>query len=179
MSTGDLLRDHVKRGTELGKKCKVLMDNGDLIGDDIMTELVLTSAPKDATNLLLDGYPRTKAQAESLEKAMPVDFVLALDVPNEVIVGRVCDRWISPGTGAVYSYSYNPPKVEGKCDETGEDLVQRDDDKPESVLKRLKTYEDVTQPVIDFYDGRSEVFRGETSDVIFEQIEMVLKERNC
>ena len=80
---------------------------------------------------------------------------------------------------AVYSYSYNPPKVEGKCDESGEDLIQRDDDKPESVLKRLATYAEITQPVIDFFDGRGETFSGETSDVIFEQVEKVLEARKC
>jgi len=99
LSTGDILRQHVKDGTDLGAKAKAIMDTGGLIGDDIMIDLVLSSVPAGADNLLLDGFPRTKPQAEALDKALPVDYVLALDVPDDVIVGRVCDRWISPSTG--------------------------------------------------------------------------------
>jgi adenylate kinase len=179
LSTGDMLRKHVKDETEIGKKAAAIMKEGGLIGDDIMIDLVLSSVPKDATNLLLDGFPRTQPQAVALDSALKVDFVLALDVPDEVIVSRVCDRWIGPSSGEVYSYSYNPPKVEGKCDKTGEDLIQREDDKPESVLKRLATYASTTQPIIEYFEGRGQVFSGETSDVIFGKVEKVLKERNC
>ena len=97
--------------------------------------------------------------------------MISLDIPNSVIVERTSDRWISPSTSRVYSYSYDPPKVEGKCDDTGEDLVQRDDDKPEAVLKRLETYEEVTRPLNEYYGDKLENFQGETSDVIFGNVE--------
>mmetsp|Transcript_21805 Transcript_21805/g.41032 ORF Transcript_21805/g.41032 Transcript_21805/m.41032 type:complete len:112 (+) Transcript_21805:522-857(+) len=107
---------------------------------------------------------------------LEVDHVISLDVPDETIVERTSDRWLSPSINRVYSYSYDPPKVEGKCDETGEDLIQREDDKPESVMKRLRTYREETEVLNEYYGGRVRVFEGETSDVIFEGVEEFIKE---
>merc|ERR1719183_1698428 len=132
------------------------MDAGKLVPDTVMVNLVVDEVSKlpPETNLLLDGFPRTVPQAEELETHLHIDQAINLAVPDEVIVERISNRWLHPASGRVYAYDYNPPKVEGKDDETGEDLVQRDDDKAESVRQRLKTYKELTAPLISFYDAR-------------------------
>lgn len=181
VSSGDLLRDHLNRGTDLGKKAKSFIDRGDLVPDEVMVGLVsseLRALGGDA-NWLLDGFPRTLAQAEALQKETPVNVVLHLDVPFQTIIDRVKDRWIHPGSGRVYNTLFNPPKVEGKDDETGEDLIQREDDKPESVRNRLQVFSDNTRPVLDYYakQGVLKRFQGTESKKIWPHVDKFLKER--
>lgn len=175
VSTGDELRQHVRNGTELGIEAKKYMDAGALVPDNIMIEMVMSDAVealKSGQSLLLDGFPRTMEQAAALDKELDVDLVINLCIPNETIIERISDRWIHPSSGRVYSYSYKPPKVKGVDDETGESLVQREDDKPESVLKRLQKYECATAPLVNYYEekGVIETFKGTMSDVIYPEV---------
>jgi nucleoside-triphosphate--adenylate kinase len=155
---------------------------GCLVPDRVMIDLVMgdaIEAIKSGQSLLLDGFPRTMEQAVALDANLDVGLVINLCVPNEVIISRISDRWIHPGSGRVYSYSYRPPEVEGVDDETGEPLVQRDDDKPESVLRRLEKYEDVTRPLVGYYEekGVIQTFRGTESDVIYPEVKRWLDDR--
>ncbi|XP_037757812.1 GTP:AMP phosphotransferase AK3, mitochondrial isoform X2 [Chelonia mydas] len=152
LSSGDLLRGNLQRRTEVGVIAKTYIDQGQLIPDDIMTRLMLN----ELKNLyqyhwLLDGFPRTVPQAEALDETCQIDTVINLDVPFETIKQRLTARWIHPGSGRVYNLEFNPPKDVGLDDITREPLVQRDDDKPETVTKRLKAYEAQTKPVLDYY----------------------------
>jgi len=182
VSTGDELRQHVRNGTELGKEAKKYMDDGCLVPDALMIKMVMSDAVealKTGQSLLLDGFPRTMEQASALDKNLDVDLVINLCIPNETIIERISDRWIHPASGRVYSYSYKPPAVIGKDDETGEELVQREDDKPESVLKRLQKYEDATAPLVKYYEekGVIQTFRGTESDVIYPEVKDWLDDR--
>ena len=180
VSSGDLLRAHIKQGTVLGKEAKAFIDRGDLVPDNVMVGLI-ASELKDLGSKpwLLDGFPRTLAQAEALQSKTPVNVVVHLDVPFQTIVDRVKDRLVHPGSGRIYNTLFNPPKVEGKDDETGEDLIQREDDKPESVRNRLQVFSDVTRPVLDFYRqmGILEEFQGTESKVIYPKVEAFLAQR--
>merc|ERR1712151_463329 len=138
-----MLRAQVRRGTELGQQAKKHMDSGALVSDELIIDTVLQEISGLKTDrVLLDGFPRTSLQAETLAKHLEVDAALNLAVPYEEIVKRISSRWVHPASGRTYAYDYNPPKVEGKDDETGEELVQRDDDKPEAVRQRLQGYDD-------------------------------------
>lgn len=155
ISTGDMLRDAVKRQTPLGQEVQAIMKAGQLVPDPVIIEIVKEriSAPDCQKGFLLDGFPRTLKQAESLRDAgIPLDMVIALDVPDAEIIKRLSGRFIHEGSGRTYHILYQPPKVEGKDDETGEPLIQRDDDKEETVKKRLSVYHEQTRPVIEFYD---------------------------
>ena len=146
VSTGDLLRQHVREGTKLGKEAKNYMNEGKLVPDELMIGLVMEEATPNLENgksLLLDGFPRTVVQAKGLENAVHVDLVINLDIPTDTIVDRIADRWIHPASGRVYSYSYKPPKKHGVDDVTGEPLIQRPDDQPEKVRARLDLYDEV------------------------------------
>jgi len=146
-STGDLLRQHVLQQTEIGKEAKKHMDKGSLVPDKLMIQLVLDEAEKEAENgnsLLLDGFPRTMEQAIALAESVDVDLVVDLNVPNDTIIERISERYIHLGSGRVYNLSYNPPRVAGLDDVTGEKLIQREDDKPETVRRRLEAYEKVS-----------------------------------
>ncbi|MBQ8706687.1 MAG: adenylate kinase [Succinivibrionaceae bacterium] len=159
ISTGDLLRNEIKKGTELGVKAKAKMDKGELVSDDIIIGMIKARiAEADcAGGYLLDGFPRTIAQADAMkENNISVDYVLELNVPDEDIVKRMSGRRVHLASGRTYHVVYNPPKQEGLDDVTGEPLIIRDDDKPETVLKRLKVYHDQTQPLIDYYKADSE-----------------------
>ncbi len=156
ISTGDMLRAAVKAGTPLGLQAKAVMDSGALVSDDIIVGLVLEriQQPDCARGFLFDGFPRTIAQAEALKKAgVAIDFVVEFDVPDEDIVQRLSGRRVHPASGRVYHVHYNPPKVPGKDDATGEDLVLRDDDREETVRKRLQVYHEQTRPLVDYYAG--------------------------
>lgn len=175
VSTGDELRQHVRNQTPLGIEAKKFMDDGCLVPDNIMIRMVMgdaVEAIKNGQSLLLDGFPRTMEQAVALDKSLDVDMVINLCIPNETIIERISDRWIHPASGRVYNYSYKPPKVVGKDDETGEPLVQREDDKPASVLKRLQKYEQATAPLVKYYEekGVIQTFRGTMSDVIYPEV---------
>lgn len=182
VSTGDELRAQVRAGTPVGAEAKGYMDAGQLVPDELMLRLVLAAieakVPADGW-LLLDGYPRTVPQATELAKEVPVDMAINLNVPNATIIERISNRWMHPGSGRVYAYDYNPPKVEGLDDETGEPLVQRDDDKPEAVRTRLEAYDSLTAPLIAHYRGQGVLteFSGTMSDVIYPQVETHLRER--
>jgi len=158
ISTGDMLRAAIKEGTELGKAAKAAMDAGQLVSDDIIIGLVKERITQDdcKNGYLLDGFPRTLPQADAVTNAgIEIDAVIEIDVPDEEIVKRMSGRRAHLASGRTYHVVYNPPKVEGKDDITGEDLVQRDDDKEEVVKERLKTYHDQTEPLIDYYKAQA------------------------
>ncbi|MCG7373691.1 adenylate kinase [Pseudomonas luteola] len=154
ISTGDMLRAAVKAGTPLGQQVKGVMDSGGLVSDEIIIALISERILEaDCSNgFLFDGFPRTIPQAEALKNAgVTIDHVLEIAVDDEEIVKRMSGRRVHPASGRVYHTLYNPPKVEGKDDATGEDLVQREDDKEETVRKRLDLYHSQTKPLVDFY----------------------------
>ena len=158
ISTGDMLRAAIKAETDLGKQAKTLMDEGKLVPDDLIIALVQerVSQPDCAKGFLLDGFPRTIPQADALKTAgIHIDYVLEFDVPDEIIVERMSGRRVHLASGRTYHVVYNPPKVEGKDDITGEDLVIRPDDKKETVLERLKVYHSTTQPLVDYYQAEA------------------------
>lgn len=158
ISTGDIFRANIKGGTELGMKAKTFMDQGMLVPDEITIGMLMDRIHEAdcANGYVLDGFPRTIPQAESLAKALKemgesIDYAVNVDVPDENIVSRMGGRRACVSCGATYHVEFNPPKKEGICDTCGEKLVLRDDDKPETVQKRLNVYHDQTQPLIDYY----------------------------
>lgn len=154
ISTGDMLRAAVKAGTPLGLAAKKIMDAGELVSDDIIIGLVKErlQQPDCKNGFLFDGFPRTIPQAEALKEAgIPIDYVLEIAVPDEAILERMNGRRVHLPSGRSYHIKFNPPKVEGKDDVTGEDLIQRDDDKEETVKKRLQVYHNQTEALVDFY----------------------------
>jgi len=159
ISTGDMLRAAVKAGTPLGLKAKAVMDSGALVSDEIIIGLVKEriAQPDCANGFLFDGFPRTIVQADALKDAgVKLDYVLEIDVPFEAIVERMSGRRSHPASGRTYHVKFNPPKVEGLDDETGEPLIQRDDDKEETVKKRLEVYSAQTRPLVEYYAGWAE-----------------------
>jgi len=158
ISTGDMLRAAIKAGTELGKKAKEAINAGQLVSDETIIGMVKERiAQADCVNgFLLDGFPRTIPQADALAKAgVDIDAVIEIDVSDSEIVSRMAGRRAHLASGRTYHLKYNPPKIEGKDDETGEDLVQRDDDKPEVVTERLEVYHKQTAPLIKYYQKAS------------------------
>ncbi len=161
VSTGDIFRANIKGGTELGMEAKKYMDQGLLVPDELTVKILLdrVAQPDCKNGYVLDGFPRTIPQAEVLEKALEeqgerIDFAINVDVPDENIVKRMSGRRACLKCGATYHLEHIPPKKEGICDACGTELVLRDDDKPETVLNRLKVYHDQTQPLIDFYTAK-------------------------
>ena len=162
ISTGDIFRANIKNGTELGKKAKEFMDKGLLVPDELTVQLLLDRvASEDCKNgYVLDGFPRTIPQADVLDSELTklgdkVDFAVNVDVPDENIVRRMSGRRACLKCGATYHIEHIPPKTEGICDKCGSELVQRDDDKPETVQNRLSVYHEQTQPLIDYYDKKN------------------------
>ena len=154
ISTGDMLRAAVKAGTPLGLEAKKVMDSGGLVSDEIILGLVVEriAQPDCEKGFLFDGFPRTVVQAEALKaKSIPVDAVVEIDVDDGEIIRRMSGRRVHLASGRTYHIVFNPPKVEGKDDVTGEPLIQRDDDQEETVRKRLTVYHDQTEPLIDYY----------------------------
>lgn len=154
VSTGDMLRAAVKAGTPLGIEAKKVMDSGGLVSDDLIIALVKEriAQPDCAKGFLFDGFPRTIPQAEAMRAAgVKIDAVLEIDVPHEAIIERMSGRRTHQPSGRTYHVKYNPPKVAGKDDVTGEDLIQREDDKEETVKKRLEVYQSQTRPLVDYY----------------------------
>lgn len=161
ISTGDMFRAAIKEGTDLGKEAKSYMDQGALVPDEVTIGIVRERLGKDDAKegFLLDGFPRTIAQAEALETVLSdlgstLDYVLHIDVDQDQLVERLTGRRICPTCGATYHVTFNPPKVEGKCDHDGSELIQRDDDKPETVRKRVEVNLENTKPLLDFYEGK-------------------------
>jgi len=156
ISTGDMLRAAVKAGTELGIAAKKIMDSGGLVSDDIIIGLVKDrlTQPDCSKGYLFDGFPRTIPQAQAMKDAgVPIDYVLEIDVPFDAIIDRMSGRRVHPASGRTYHITFNPPKVVGKDDVTDEDLIQRDDDKEETVRKRLQVYDAQTRPLVDYYSS--------------------------
>ena len=154
ISTGDMLRAAVKEGSELGIKAKEFMDAGQLVPDDVIIGLVKEriQAPDCEKGFLFDGFPRTIPQADAMKAAgVPIDAVVDIDVPDEEIIKRMSGRRVHLASGRTYHIMFNPPKVEGKDDVTGEPLIQRDDDQEETVRKRLDVYHAQTEPLIEYY----------------------------
>ena len=156
ISTGDMLRAAVKAGTPLGLEAKSVMDAGQLVSDGLIINLVKERLTEGdcANGYLFDGFPRTIPQADAMKEAgVKLDYVLEIDVPFDAIIERMSGRRSHPGSGRTYHVKFNPPKVAGKDDATGEDLIQRDDDKEETVKKRLEVYSAQTRPLVDYYSG--------------------------
>ncbi|UOE94271.1 adenylate kinase [Alkalihalobacillus sp. LMS39] len=189
ISTGDMFRAAMKNETELGKKAKQYMDAGELVPDEVTIGIVRErlSEPDCKKGFLLDGFPRTVAQAEALEDLLSsmgssINYVLNIDVPQEVLMERLTGRRVSPTSGKTYHVLFNPPKVEGVCDVDGSQLIQRDDDKAETVKKRLEVNVQQAQPLIDFYTERGALrnINGlQDINKVYEDIEQLLKGLNA
>ncbi len=176
ISTGDIFRANIKNGTELGKKAKEYMDQGLLVPDELTCDLVMDriAEPDAANGFVLDGFPRTIPQAEALTAALEkigasMDFAIDVDVPDENIVNRMSGRRACVNCGATYHIVAIPPKKEGICDTCGNDLVLRDDDKPETVQKRLNVYHEQTQPLIEYYSKQG-ILKSVTGTVPMEEV---------
>ncbi|MCR6104840.1 adenylate kinase [Salipaludibacillus agaradhaerens] len=185
ISTGDMFRAAIKSGTELGVKAKAYMDEGALVPDEVTVGIVKERLSKDdcKEGFLLDGFPRTVAQASALNSMLEtlerqLDHVIYIEVPKEDLFKRLTGRWICPECGTAYHEIFNPPKVEGKCDKDGSDLIQREDDKPETVGKRLEVNLEQTQPLVDFYSEKGYLrnINGQ-QDIhkVFEDVDALLK----
>ncbi|MCR4566908.1 MAG: adenylate kinase [Pseudobutyrivibrio sp.] len=184
ISTGDIFRANIKNGTELGKKAKEYMDQGLLVPDELTCDLVMDRiAMDDAKNgFVLDGFPRTIPQAEALDAALSkigqaMDYAIDVDVPDENIINRMSGRRACLNCGATYHIKSIPPKKEGVCDSCGSNLVLREDDKPETVKKRLDVYHEQTQPLIEYYRGKNilkSVNGVQPMEKVFEDITAIL-----
>ncbi len=186
ISTGDIFRANIKNETELGKKAKSYMDQGMLVPDELTISLVIDrfQEPDAQNGYVLDGFPRTIPQAERLDAALKksgsqIDFAINVDVPDENIIQRMSGRRACVKCGATYHLQYAAPKKDGICDSCGESLILRDDDKPETVEKRLKVYHEQTQPLIDYYAQKNvlkEVDGTQGLEDVFRQIQAILGE---
>lgn len=158
ISTGDMLRQAIKDGTALGLKAKAIMDSGQLVSDDLIIALVQErlAQPDCADGYLLDGFPRTLPQAEALSKIADIEHVIEIQVDEQGVVDRLSGRRVHQPSGRIYHSDWHPPKVEGLDDETGEPLIQREDDKEETVRHRLKVYADQTLPLVAYYTQLAE-----------------------
>ncbi len=184
ISTGDMLREAVKQGTELGKKAKEYMDKGELVPDEIVIGIVKErlKQPDCDRGFILDGFPRTIAQAEALDKILDeigkkIDAVINIQVPEEEIVKRIVNRRTCKNCGAIYHLIYSPPKEPNKCDKCGGELYQRDDDKEETVRERLRVYREQTEPLIEYYQKKGILYNVDgTKDIngVFEEIKSIL-----
>lgn len=185
ISTGDMLREHRAKGTELGKKAQEYMDKGQLVPDEIILDMVKErlSQPDCEKGFILDGFPRTVAQAEALDRILSemgkkLDFALALVVPDELLIERLTGRRTCKNCGMMYHIKYKPPKVEGICDVCGGELYQRPDDNEETVRNRLKVYHESTAPLIDYYKRKGilkEVDGSKSIEEITNQLIQILE----
>ncbi|WP_332696628.1 adenylate kinase [Halalkalibacter lacteus] len=185
ISTGDMFRAAIKGETELGLKAKSFMDAGELVPDEVTIGIVRDRLTEDdcKNGFLLDGFPRTVAQAEALEDLLDsmgrkINFVLNVDVPEKLLMDRLTGRRVSPSSGKTYHVIFNPPKVEGVCDVDGKELIQRDDDKPETVKKRLEVNQKQSKPLVDFYTKKGylrDINGDQDIDKVFEDIDQLLK----
>lgn len=187
ISTGDLFRKNLSEGTELGKQAKEFMDNGELVPDEITIGMLYEEIKDNFENgAIFDGFPRTEKQAEELDKMlerenMKVDLAINIDVPFNEIIDRISNRRNCVNCSAIYNVLYNPPKVEGKCDECGGDLYQREDQKPEVVNNRLEVYSKTSSTLIDYYKEKNKLYTveagekaGKTSHQVAEELEKYL-----
>ncbi len=185
ISTGDMLRDAVKSGTEMGRQAKVFMDRGGLVPDEVVIGIVKDRLQeKDCEpGFILDGFPRTIPQAQALDRVLKelgkeISSVLSLEVDEEEILERLSGRRTCSGCGSMYHVRFHPPKTEGRCDKCGGTLLQRDDDREETIRARLVNYKNSTEPLIDFYAGTGKVHAVKATgdiDTIFEHISKLLR----
>ena len=176
ISTGDLFREEVAKGSEIGKKAKEYMDKGELVPDEIVIEL-LKKHIENLDGYILDGFPRTLEQAKALDEITNTDVVIYLDVPEEILVERLSSRRVCKKCGAIYNLLYLKPKEEGKCDKCGGELYQRDDDKPEAIKERLKVYAEKTAPLIEYYEKQGKLVKITTDRIDIppeEQVEKIM-----
>ena len=177
ISTGDIFRANIKNGTELGKKAKTYMDQGLLVPDELTCDLVVDRIQQDdaKNGFILDGFPRTVAQAEALDAmGVQIDKVIEIAVPDEKIISRLSGRRVCEGCGASYHVDFKPTKVEGKCNLCGANVVQRIDDKPETVIARLKTYYEKTAPLKDYYTRKGKLITVQGQEEIAETSKLTL-----
>jgi len=182
ISTGDMLREEIKRGTELGARVKEYVERGELVPDEIIVEMVKRRLSMEdcRKGFILDGFPRTLKQAEELDRITRLDLVLNFVAPDEVIIERVSGRRICRGCGAIYHVKYIPPKIPGKCDVCGGELYQREDDRPEVVRRRLEVYRVKFKPIIEYYRRKNllvDVDASDQADVVIPRIVDVLRSR--
>jgi|SRR6056297_240307 len=175
ISTGDLFRAHINNKTEIGTQVQAILDSGELVPDELTIEMVRQRLQEDDSRngFILDGFPRTIPQAESLESFAQINGVLNFELSKESIVKRLSGRRIAKQSGKVYHIHYNPPKVEGKCDESGETLIQRPDDKPEAIENRLEVYQRQTAPLINYYKEKNLLITIDaepSADEVFKQV---------
>ena len=186
ISTGDIFRENIKNGTELGNKAKAYMEAGDLVPDELVLELVMDRFEKEdcENGYVLDGFPRTIPQAEALDEALEakgqsIDNVIDVDVPDDHIIKRMAGRRTCAHCGAIFHLEHMPPKIEGKCDQCGGHLMMREDDLPDTVIARLKTYHEQTQPLKDYYGAKGLVHSVDGTqdrEVVFAEVVKILGE---
>lgn len=159
IATGDIFREQVSEGTELGKKIEGYLDRGELVPDEVVNSVIeeRLSKPDCEDGFILDGYPRTVLQAKKLDKITEIDLVINLDVSEDVIVARLSSRRICEDCGEIYNLKFLPPEEEGICDKCGGELYQREDDKPEVIRKRFEEYQEKAEPLLEFYMGKTSV----------------------
>jgi len=179
ISTGDLFRSHIQNETEIGTQVKNILASGDLVPDELTIEIVRRRLSENDTadGYILDGFPRTIAQAEALETFSEIEAVLNFELSNESIIKRLSGRRIAKKSGRVYHIEYNRPKTAGICDESGEPLIQRPDDKPEAIRNRLDVYEKQTAPLIEYYRNKDLLIAVDAEavpDGVFKQVKEVL-----
>ena len=178
ISTGNILREAVKNGTEMGVKAKGFMESGALVPDEVVIGILKDRIAEDdcKNGFILDGFPRTVPQAEALESmGVNIDKVISLEVADETIQGRLSGRRVCEKCGASYHVEFNPPKTEGFCDKCGGAAVQRKDDAPETVIERLRTYHEQTAPLVDFYGNKGRLVKVQGQDEVKDTSELVLK----
>jgi len=183
LAAGDVLRKHIAQKTEFGTQIQAIVSSGRLVPSDVLipvihSDIKSTLSSPTTTGLLLDGFPRSIEQAESLESVSNPDVAIQLDVPFQTIVDRIKSRWVHAPSGRVYNLEFNPPKSPGKDDVTGEPLMQREDDKPAVVMERLRVYEGVMNPILDYYKSKNvlQIFSGTESNVIYPEVNKFLQQ---
>jgi adenylate kinase len=184
LSTGDMLRDAVRKGTPLGRKAKEYMDRGELVPDDLIVSLIEEAMPEEG-GVVFDGFPRTVPQAEALDRMLErknrrVDLVILFDLPDDLVVERLSGRRTCPECGSVYHMKYNPPKRDELCDRCGTKLVQREDDREEVIRERLRVYRTQTAPLVDYYRRKGILITLDASgsiEEVYSEIKRVLDEK--
>ncbi|MFG1484439.1 adenylate kinase [Halobacteriovorax sp. RZ-2] len=180
VSTGDLLRAEVAKGSELGRKIKAVMDSGELVSDELVLDLLKANCAVEKSTYIFDGYPRNLVQAKDLDSALlgGVDSkAIYFDIALDTLVERIVNRRVAPGSGEIYNLKTKPPKIEGKCDVSGEDLVHRKDDNEDTVRTRMKVFTDNIEPVLEYYESQGRLVRVDATnglDEIFEEIKKVV-----